>query len=56
MLKPQARELFKTLFTKASRTQKNWKEMLDSLSNEGEITERQAYKWTHFGTRPIEAK
>jgi len=52
MLKTDAKKLFKKLFVSESRTKTNWKNMLDSLAQEKEITKKQAYKWAYFGNFP----
>jgi len=54
MLKKDTMKLFKNLFGIEARTRKNWKDMLDSLATEGDITERQASKFYYFGASPTQ--
>ena len=51
-LKKDAVKLFKKLFSGQSRTRQNWKEMLWSLAEEKEVTEKKVRTWFYFGTTP----
>lgn len=50
--KAEATKLFKKLFSKKSRTNKNWKDMLDSLATGKYISEKKAFKWYYNMVRP----
>ena len=52
MTKQDAMTTFKKLFILKSRSRSNWKDMLDSLVSDKEITPRQGNKWYYSGKSP----